>query len=395
MKNRKRDFILIIAGIIFVVLVIYIGVNLLPKNRMIKEITNILKPVLKSENQSIHLDAATAIGENVMQMDADFYTVKEDGRQYFIVESQNFPIYITDNILLFKNGKAFKITDEETNVKVDYKKMLSQISMLYKVLDITCEKSAYEKGYYVEVTDDKMTELLAMLPIEKEMEEHIEKLQLKLVSKDKQLERIEFVGSADTEEKQIELTVLLSEFKILKKGEYKIPDLVRASAEAVDEDSLFSLSEDLYRLMTAAKKMSQEGNIEGTVYISANCGTLKISNRSTLKELQKNSGNSDISINIESISDIITLLCLEGDISCSEQGEEYSYHLQLSKEAMQTLTERLVPEIVNYVVTFTNGSATIVLKEENISSVEIEIGGSVNILSVDIPANVSAKIQLS
>lgn len=393
MKDRKKDIVLIGAGIVLAALLVYIGVNIMPKNRMIKEIAKALHPILESENQSMHMNMNTEIGEEVFQTDADIYMVQEDSRNYFVAEWQDFPIYVTDNILLFENGKAFKIADNTQKQAMDYKSLFSHISTLYKVLDIICEKSDLEKSYLVEVTDEKMEELLAMLPIENEYLENIEKLQMKLVTRDKKLNRIEFKGSTDAYEKEMELTVLFSDFRVLAEGEYGIPDAVKESAETVDADSLFSLSEDLYRLMKAAKKISHKENIDGTVYIAANCGKLRISTQSTLKEFQSGSGNANISMNPAGISDLMSLLCLEGDISCSEEGDESVYLLQLSEETMQVLAERLVPELVNYVMTFTKGSAEIVLKEENISSAEIEIGGNVKVLTADIPANVSAEIQ--
>lgn len=393
MKNRKKDIVLIIAGIIFAVLVIYIGVNLSPKRRMIQEIADALNPVLKAENQSMHLNVTTVIDENTMQSDADIYMVNTENKQYLVVESQNFPMYITDNLLLFNNGKAFKIAEETGKQAGDYKTLFSQINTLYKVLDITCEKTELEKAYFVEVTEEKIEEILAVLPVENEVLKGIEKLQLKLVTRDKKLNRMEFRGGTNAYEKEMELTILFSDFRVMEEGEYRIPDVVRESAETVDKDSLFSLSEDLYRLMKAAHKFSQKENIDGTVYIAASCGKLKISTQNTLKELQNGSGNSGISMNMDNISNMMALLCLEGDISCRQEGDRYSYQLQLNEETMQMLAESLVPELVNYVVTFTQGSAKIVLQEENISSVEIEIGGSVKVIMVDIPANVSAKIQ--
>ncbi len=391
MKNRKKDFVLIIAGIIFAALVIYIGVNLSPKNRMIKEIAAALQPVLKSENQSMRLDVNTVINEKTMQMNADIYMVEAENRQYLVVESQDFPIYITDNILLLKNGKAFKIADEVQNKAIDYKNLFLQISTVYKVLDFTCEKSDLEKAYMVEVTGEDMETLLAMLPIENEILNGIEKIQVKLVTRDKKLNRIEIWGSADVYEKNAELSILMSDFKVLTE-EYEIPSLVKESVNNVDVDSLFSLSEDLYRLITVAKNFSQKENIDGTIYITANCGMLKINNKSNLGQLSNSSGNSGISVNIEGISEMIALLCLEGDISCTEDEGKYVYQLELSQETMQNLAQALVPELVNYVVDFSKGSSEVVVKDESISTIKIEIAGSINVLMTDIPANVSAEI---
>lgn len=112
MENRKKGMVLIIAGIIFIALIFYIGINLTPKARMLKEITSALEPVLKEANQSMKLSMNVGTGENSIQTDVRIYMLKEE-RKYFVMEVNGVPLYIADQLLVLKNGKAFEIADKD------------------------------------------------------------------------------------------------------------------------------------------------------------------------------------------------------------------------------------------------------------------------------------------
>lgn len=393
MENRKKGMVLIIAGITFIALIFYIGINLTPKARMLKEITSALEPVLKEANQSMKLSMNVGTGENSIQTDVRIYMLKEE-RKYFVMEVNGVPLYIADQLLVLKNGKAFEIADKEQEEKTDYKKLFSQIGIVYKAADFECVTSGQEKIYTVGVTEEEMDALLKTMPIDEFLADSIEKMQLKLAVRDKTLSRIEILGTAKAGENGMEVSMVLSNFQVLSKGSYVIPEIVKNSIENVDRDSLFSLSEDLYRLIKAATRFSGKETLGGTFQINVNCGILKLDHNGSLEELQKSSSNNlGISVNMDAVTNFVSLLCMEGEISCTNENDTFIYQLKLEPETMEILAQTLIPELVNYTLDFTMGNAKIILEQESISAIKMDIQGNIDILISKIPASISVEIE--
>lgn len=393
MENRKKGMVLIIAGIIFIALIFYIGINLTPKARMLKEITSALEPVLKEANQSMKLSMNVGRDDNSIQTDVRIYMLKEE-RKYFVMEVNGVPLYIADQLLVLKNGKAFEIADKEQEEKTDYKKLFSQIGIVYKAADFECVTSGQEKIYTVGVTEEEMDALLKTMPIDEFLADSIEKMQLKLVVREKALSRIEVLGTAKTGENAMEVSILLSDFQVLSKGSYVIPEVVKNSIENVDRDSLFSLSEDLYRLIKAATRFSGKETLGGTFQINVNCGILKLEHNGSLEELQKSSSNNlGISVNMDAVTNFVSLLCMEGEISCTNENDSFIYQLKLEPETMEILAQTLIPELVNYTLDFTRGNAEIILEKKSISAIKMDIQGNIDILISKIPASISVGIE--
>ena len=392
MKSKKKDVVLIIAGIIFIVLIAYIGISLTPKARMLKEITNALNPVLKEENQSMKLHISTDAGEKQVQADAGLYMLQED-KKYFVMEVNEFPVYIADNFLVLKNGKMFEILDNEQKEKTDYKNFFSRIAAIYKVADFECEKSGQEKIYTVNVTEEKEV-LLKFLPVDDFLSESIEKVQLKLAVREKKLDRVELQATIGEGTNAAKISMLLSDFKILKQGEYLIPEIVKNSIENVDRDSLLSLTEDMYHLIKAAIQFAGKEAFAGSVHMNASCGILNINHTSSLKELQAG-GNHDlgISFDMDAVTNFIALICMEGKISCTRENGTFIYQLELEPETMEILAQNMIPELVNYTLDFTKGEAEIEVEKEEIASVKLEIQGNIDILISKVPASIGVEAE--
>ncbi len=391
-KLKKKDIVLLFAGTIFLILLAYIGIRIVPKNRMIKEIADAMNPIIKAENQSFHLRINGNIDDKEMVMDSDIYLLKDQSQEYFIAELGEIPIYITDNLLIFENGKAFKIKEETEEKAIDFKTLFSHISTVYRMLDIIYEKTEEESSYKVQVTGEELRTLLDLLPVEYDMVENVEELQLTLVIRDKKLHALEFYGSAVDSDKKVELHLCLSNFKELEAGSYSIPETVRTTVKNVDRSSLLILTKDLYRLIVAASKFNQEEAMDGMVYITANCGILNLNSSVSLMELLNGSTNSNIKLDKEKMVEIILYLCIEGNLSCAETKEGYRYELQLEEDVMQSIVSTFVPELVNHVVTIQNGSSYLILKEENISTIQVNIDGNIKVLLADIPASIDVEI---
>lgn len=399
MKENKKKWYIIIGVIVAIVaaVVIYVCATYLPRLQVGKEISDLLQPLLTEENQSMHMDVTTDLAGESMNLYSDIYLVKDEEIKYVVMEQYDFPIYIADNVLYLENGHAFKMTKEMQMQSVNYDDLFLQLAAAYEVFDITCVKTDLETGYAVNVTGEQVQELLRMVvPVSQESEDgeneilsYIENLNVQLIAKGDKLDRIEMSGKADVNGTVVQVEVSLSDFRVLEAGDYVIPDLIKEAVQAVDKDTLFNLTEDLYRCIVAFQKLSNQEN-DGTVTLSANCGIINFNHIYDLKDLATKEIDSMDTEAVENLPAMIGFLCMEGEISCTEVNTGYEYKLVLDKESMQKIAETVVPELVNYVVTMTDGMVVVMLENDSITSIEISIEGSINVLFTEVPAKVGA-----
>ncbi len=391
MKNKKR-LVIIIAAVMLVILSICIGTGVFSKVNDAKKIAEALKPLLEAKSQSMNLKIDADINRTGILLDSNISLIQENEVKYLVLEQEGNVFYIADNVLFLKNGKAFKIADEMQSQAVSYENLLPQILELYEILEITAVETEHEKSYEISVTGEQVQMLLKAVPSMAETDlSMIENLQVKLVTKEAVLDRIELFGKADMENVAAEIRITASDFEILEDGESIIPDAVKASVATVDKEALFSLTEDLYRLVLALEPFANMENLQGTLKLSVNCGLLQTNVSLKLSELKNQTGNSGMEINaadLEALPEILGMLCMEGDISCTENNGVYSYKLILDKDTMKKLVEMLIPSVGIDTISFTKGSTEILLTENQIMQMELLIEGGINAMITEVPMNI-------
>ena len=412
MKNSKKKWYIVIGIIVAVIVaaVIYFCIAYLPKIRVGKEIADLLHPILTEENQSVHLDVSADLAGELVDFHSDMYFVEEEEIKYIVMEQYDFPIYIVDNVLFLENGHAFKLVEEaeeqtesQTQV-VKYEELFVQIAAVYELFDITCAKTDYETGYSVTVTGEQVQEILQVaMPSTQETKNEvlnsIQNLHVELVARQEKLDRIVISGNADVNNSAVQIEIALSEFRVLSEGEYVIPDIIKDAMKTVDKDTLFSLTEDLYRLIVAFEQFSKQETTNGTVSLHANCGIIDFHQTYDLKDFEnlKNenaAGNGTVDTDgVQKLPEMIGFLCMEGEITSKEIENAHEYTLLLDEESMQKIAQMVVPELINYVVSFTEGTVVVILEDDTISTIKIEIDGNVHVLFSDVPAVVGIEFR--
>ena len=389
MTKKKWKIVIGILLMIVAVIVGYFCVGIFSRLKVGKEITNLLQPMLTEENKSMHLHIAADVNEESFLLDSDIYMVNEDDRSYVVMEQMNVPIYFTENLLFFENGHAFKLSEEVEKPELDYKNLFLQIAAVYEVFDFTCEKTDLQTSYAANVTGEQVQKLLeTVMPTNDISMDGVESLNVELVAQNEQLYEVKMTGSAVLDNSAVSIEIILSQFQILEAGSYEIPEAVKQAVETVDESTLFNLTEDIYRLFLAFDKFTKQENLDGTVKLEVNCGLIHLANTYALSELGSNKIESVDEKGIENLPALIGVLCMESEIRSIENEQGHAYTLTLDETAMQKISEMVVPELVNYVIDFKAGKAEVVLAEENISTIKIEINGSIKVLFSDVPAEV-------
>lgn len=391
MKNKRT--LLILLGIVLAVALIgilCIGLRVAPTVNHALRISELLQPVVNAQNQTLHIAASVGIGEKTVNVESDIFLVTEEDRDFLVLEQNGNAIFVSGNVLYLENGKAFKIGDEMQVQLTAYEDLIPQIGALYDTLAITAAETENETVYSITVTGEQMETLLAAaslgdaLPVE-----GIRQLHLQLTEKNGKLEQIRFSGDGTFDQTAITLDVVMSGFRILAAGDYPIPGEVKHSAATVDPDSLFSLTEDLYRLVLALIPLTEAETLGGTLELTVDCGPIQLDTQLQLSELQTSAGSVDPE-KLQALPEMLGWLCMEGDIRCAPENNGYVYTLALDQQSMQELAGMILPELQQYGGSLTEGSVTILLENGEIRSMNVSITGKINALITKIPVEIGA-----
>ena len=393
--NRSKKTILIVLCVVLLTVgigVLCIVLQVAPTVNHALRISELLQPVIDAENQTMHIATSAEFDGRVLAIENDVYLVTEESTAYLALEQGGNAVYISGNVLFLENGKAFKIGDKLQKQTASYEDLLAHIGSLYEVLKITAEETESQRIYSVTVTGEQAKTLLEAASLGETLPaEGVEKLKLQLTEKNGKLDQISFSGSGNADGAAVQLRVMLSGFRILAAGDYPIPDAVKQAAATVDPEELFSLTEDLYRLVLALTPFANMESIEGTLALTVDCGSLQLDTQMTLSDL-KTASNSQLDPDkLKALPEVLGLMCMEGNLSCTKEGGAYVYRLVLDQPAMQELARMILPELAQYVGNLTEGEATIRLENNAITSMKVSIGGKVSALITNIPIMVNAR----
>lgn len=394
-KNVQR----IVIGIFLLLLLgvgIYFFKNVFPTVNASFEIRKALQPILDAENKSMHLELEVEAGEQSTQLDVNLYAVKEEEKSYLGIEYKGAHFYVVDNLIFFENGKAFLLTEEESNSSkptVNYMDLLPMLAVAFDELQIERIEEKEKISYQIEVTEEQMQEILAVtMPSKVDNIDGIECLQVKLATTEGVLDYIQMNSATSSSDKNILFSMKFSDFAVLSEGEYQIPQAVKNSLETVDKDKLFCLTEDLYRLIRAVEPLSNKKDMKGTMNWQVSCGLLQINTSMDLEKLKSmkedgtgESGKEQEVENAEKFIGLMSSMIAEGELSCSEVNGVYVYELTLNENTMKELAETIAPELVTYAVNFEKGSLRLSIEEETLSEISVGMEGSVNVLFTKVP----------
>ena len=130
--------------------------------------------------------------------------------------------------------------------------------------------------------------------------------------------------------------------------------------------------------------------IGGTLKLTVDCGLLQLDSEMALSDL-KSTANSQIDPEkLQALPEVLGWLCMEGDLTCSRNGDSYSYELALDQTSMKELSRMILPELAQYGGDLTEGSVSIILQDNAVASMYVSIKGKISVLFTQSPVTVGA-----
>ena len=375
----------IVSGIVISAIIIMV-----PKMQRGMEMASIMQEALKKENQSMKMEIEIDISDMHLELSPDLYAVKVDGTRFLVIEENNCPVYICDENIFFENGKGFRVgVDLEGE-----KSLLRQIQKIYDSTEITKTESEGCIIYSVTAQKENAKSLLsALIPSIEDYLSSAEMVELHITTYEGQIEQVEILGSAnlkDSMDTGIKLEAKLMDFRKLDNAQEIIPKEILNAAEKAKNGSLPEFGKDLYRLFLAWANFKGNEEITGTVRLEASCGPINFKKQSSWSSLGLESGEIDNPEEIERMPELIYDICMEGEFSCEKKADSYIYSLKLDEDTIQKLAGIIAPEIVTQTVNLTTGNLYVTVEDDNITSVEVDINGTVTLLFVDVAASLNA-----
>lgn len=362
--GRKGAGSKIIPGIVLVALVVVIGIIFfLPgtKSKTSMELASIISKLSEMENMSADAIIAFEIGDVPIELDTQIYALRSGEISVYAIDDGQNAIYLYDGIVFLKNGRAFQLSEAEGDVWTT----LGAIGTLYQFAE-------------VEKTKEQDCEIYT-IGLEKE------KIQADITTSNGELQSI--CVSSDKN-----ISVYLSNFSKLEDYEYAIPSEVLQAMKTVDKRSLEVLGEDLYRLICAGMNFGKNEHT-GTVTYDVSCGMFEFKTQLPWSSIEMNTTEITNPDEIAQMPALIYTLFLNGEFSCEEQEDSFIYRLSLDEETMQEYAGMIAPDVMSQVVTLISGNINIVIKDEQIKSIEIDIDGTVSMILVEVDAAIGATFE--
>ena len=395
MKRSKKTVLGVIL-LIVVITAVCLGLRGTPGVDHALRISGLLQPMMEAQDQTLHVAVSAEVDADTIGWESDVYLITEGDTRFLVLEQRGTTLYIADHVLFLENGKAFRLGDEMQTHVASYWDLLPRIGALYDILKITEEETGDGAVYEITVNAEQADALLALMSLEDALPvQSVKKLDLSLAEKNGELESIRFSGNGNLDGTAVAVQAELSDFRILAPGDYPIPEAVKESAANVDPDGLFSLTEDLYRLVLAMQPLADLESIDGTLALAVDCGLIQLD---TEMELSHWKGASTGQIDweqLQALPEMLILVCMEGDVSCTQTGNAYAYALELDQQAIQRLARMILPELGQYSGNLTEGSVRILLEGNAVTSMRVAIGGKIKTLLGNIPVSVAAEFEFA
>jgi hypothetical protein len=117
---------------------------------------------------------------------------------------------------------------------------------------------------------------------------------------------------------------------------------------------------------------------------------LQVDTEMALSDLKTTSDRQLDPEKLRALPQMLGWLCMAGDISCTKSGTAYVYTLELDQQAMQELSQMILPELQQYGSNLSAGSVTVTIEDDAIASMGVSIEGNINALFIQIPVEVEA-----
>ena len=259
--------------------------------------------------------------------------------------------------------------------------------------------------------------LKVLLPQQADHLSDTQKITVELTSSGNKILSIRFLSEGTLMDTDKTVYTLKAELKPKSIDEnFTIPDAVKETISSGNTEGEISISEDLFRLLSAWTTMSQEGFFAADVQLSVECDPISLSE--SMKYGQALAEGNKVScvrkddlavyfaqetfcdqngvllteqdsalIDRARLLEVLKQICLNGEFHCTDTGNStWLYKLTLDENAMKTIAYAAAPEMQSMPVTLSSGSVQLTVSDGVTKEIECLCTGGLEGLAEAAPA---------
>ena len=372
---------------------------------------------------TMDLSVDVKVGQTDLEADGSISRKRADGTKVTKLSLENLSLYYADERVILESGTAYRLTDQFP----DYTSVLTKLIPLYQQVEYTTQTDGDEKIYRLSAQGSGAQELLAViLPDTIGKVSDTQQISAEVCMTGSSVESITVSAAGTlTDAPQTAFDVALEFDDISLTADFTVPDAVTESIKSGSGEDLPVLTDELYRLLSGWAELKNRDALSANLELSADCGPVVVKN--DLKYYRQQTGGMQVScinkngLNIfftdgedvfsqsgdkatgdakslagtAELFDVLELVCREGDIELSQDGETYRYTLSLDSRATEQIVSIIAPGASDLDIDFTDSRAEVVMDGGVITRLQVSCSGSMKLLLTQASAEVSANMTFT
>lgn len=409
-KKKKRIILLVIAVLAIAVVCALVYV----KFGAAADAYELLKDFAEQPENAMTLSMSVQLDDTIVNTEMDVTRTQVEGHEAACIQSSGISLYYANGAVIMENGKAFQVSD----LHPDYSLLPAQTAQLFGAVAFTTSRS--DEGVVSQLTaegENANRLLKVLLPQQAEHLSDTQKITVQLTSSGNKIRSIRFFSEGTLMDTDKTVYTLTAELKPKSIDEnFTIPDAVKETISSGNTEGEISISEDLFRLLSAWTTMSQEGSFAADVQLSVECGPISLSE--SMKYGQALAEGNKVSfvrkddlavyfaqetfcdqngvllteqdsalIDRARLLEVLKQICLNGEFDCTDTGNStWLYKLTLDENAMKTIAYAAAPEMQSMPVTLSSGSVQLTVSDGVTKEIECLCTGGLEGLAEAAPA---------
>ena len=415
-KKKKRLVVLAALLLVMAAMCVLVGRML----GTVADTRELLQEFAAQPENAMTLSMSVQLDDTLTNTEMDITRTQVEGHAVTCIQSSGISLYYANSALIMENGRAFALND----LHPDYSLLSAQAAELFGMVSFSTSRSGGDVTCQLTAEGDHARELLkVLLPDQAENLSDTSKLTVELAYSGDEILSLRFSSAGtlvDAEKTAYSLTAELKPKHI--DPNFTIPDAVKKAACSENLEEGASISEDLFRLLSAWTTMGQESSYSADVQLNVECGPVSINE--SLKYGQAIVDESPIScvrkddlavyfageifcdqngvllteedhalIDRAHLLEVLKQICLNGKFDCTDTGNStWFYTLTLDETTMKAVAYAAAPDMESLPVTLSSGSVQITMSGSTIKEVDCTCTGGLEALEETAPVTVSVKL---